>query len=71
MAKVNHEINSRLGLAGKEIERLNETLRIKLDEIDQWKQRLARQEAETNKYRTLESELRNYENKVASLSTEI
>lgn len=43
LAKVNSEINSRLGLAGKEIERLNDTLRIKLDEIDQWKQRLARQ----------------------------
>lgn len=32
---------------------------------------MARQEAETNRYRNLEGELRNYENKVATLSTEI
>jgi len=70
VARVNQEITSRLGLAGKEIERLNEAIRIKLEEIDNWKQRLARQEAETNRYRNLEGELRNYENKVAALATE-
>jgi hypothetical protein len=70
VARVNQEITSRLGLAGKEIERLNEAMRIKLEEIDNWKQRLARQEAETNRYRNLEGELRNYENKVAALATE-
>jgi beta-xylosidase len=43
LAKVNNEMNSRLGLAGKEIERLNDALRMKLDEIDQWKIRLSRQ----------------------------
>ena len=29
-------------------------MRIKLEEIDSWKQRLARQETETNRYRNLE-----------------
>jgi len=45
LSRINAEMSSRLSLAGKEIERLNEAIRVKLEEIDNWKQRLARQEA--------------------------
>jgi hypothetical protein len=39
MALYNNELTNKLDLAGKELDRLNNLLRSKLDEIDKWKQR--------------------------------
>ena len=58
-------------MTNRKMEDLNDNLKQKLDDIEQWKQRLARQEAETNKYRTYEVELRNYQQKNEGLGNEI
>lgn len=50
---------------------MGDNLRAKVDEVEQWKQRLARQETETNKYKNLEVELRNNEAKIGGLNGEI
>lgn len=50
---------------------MNDALRGKVDEIENWKQRLAKQEAETNRYRNLEGEISGYQNKIANLAGEI
>lgn len=50
---------------------MNDVLRNKLDEIDQLKQRLSRQEAETARYKNLEGDIKTYENKIMTLTGEI
>lgn len=42
----------------------------KLNEIEEWKLRLASKDAEIGRYRNLENELRNYEAKIANLVAE-
>lgn len=50
---------------------MNDVLRGKLDEIEQWKQRLSRQETETARYKNLEGDIKTYENKIMTLTGEI
>lgn len=71
IAHINQELTKRLELAGRKIDEMGENLRSKIEEVEQWKQRLARQETETNKYKNLEVELRNNEAKIGNLTGEI
>lgn len=71
VAAQNQELGNKVTIAGREIERLNDALRGKVDEIENWKQRLAKQEAETNRYRNLEGEITGYQSKIANLAGEI
>lgn len=41
MIHYNHELTDKLDLATKELDRLNNLLRTKIDEIEKWKQRLS------------------------------
>lgn len=45
MTHYNEELTSKLQVSGREIERLNNVLRNKLDEIEQWKKRLSDRES--------------------------
>jgi chromosome segregation ATPase len=66
----NEELGNKLALASKELERLNNILRTKIDEIDQWKKKVSDRDAELSKFKNLENELYNYESKINNLKIE-
>lgn len=64
------ELQNKLNLASKEIERLNGVLREKMNEIDQWKKRLSDKEMELGKLKNLEYEIQGYETKMSNSKIE-
>lgn len=53
VASQNQELGNKINVAGREIERLNDALKGKVDEIESWKQRVAKQDSELGRYRNL------------------
>lgn len=53
MIHYNNELTDKLELASKELERLNALLKVKLDDIEKWKQRLSSKDAELSQYKNL------------------
>lgn len=53
MVHYNNELTEKLDLASKQLERLNNLLRVKLDDIDKWKQRMASKDAELSQLKNL------------------
>ncbi len=70
MVHYNNELTDKLELATKELERLNNLLRVKLDEIEKWKQRVSAKEAELSQLKNLENDLAQYESKVSMIKAE-
>ena len=68
VASQNQELGNKINVAGREIERLNDALKGKVDEIESWKQRVAKQDSELGRYRNLEAEINGYQNKIANLA---
>ena len=64
MVHYNHELTGKLDLATKELDRLNNLLRSKIDQIEKWKQRYSAKEAELGQYKNLENDVAQYENKL-------
>ena len=61
---------NKLQVSGREIERLNNVLRAKLDEIDQWKRKLSEREMQLSKLKNVEDELANYQSKFGMMQAE-
>lgn len=53
MVHYNNELTEKLDLASKELDRLNNLLRVKLEQINKWKQRMANKEAEISQLKNL------------------
>lgn len=70
MIHYNHELSDKLDLATKELDRLNNLLRSKMDEIEKWKQRFSAKEAELSQYKILENDVATYENKLNMVKAE-
>lgn len=70
MVHYNNELTDKLELASKELERLNNLLRVKLDEIEKWKQRCSAKEAEISQLKNLENDVAQYESKISMIKTE-
>lgn len=68
VASQNQELGNKINVAGREIERLNDALKGKVDEIESWKQRVAKQDSELGRYRNLEAEINGYQNKITNLA---
>lgn len=66
----NQELSDKLELASRELERLNNLLRTKIDEIEKWKQRLSNKEAELSQLKNLENDVATYENKLSMSKAE-
>ena len=71
MVSQNQELATKITVAGREIERLNDALKGKVDEIESWKQRVAKQDSELGRYRYLEGEINGYQTKITNLAGEI
>ena len=56
----NNALSDKLDLASKELDRLNNLLRSKIDEIEKWKQRLAAKETDLSRYENLENDMAQY-----------
>ena len=50
----NEELGNKLTLASKQLERLNNILRVKIDEIEQWKRKVNDKDAEISKFKNLQ-----------------
>ena len=70
MIHYNNELSDKLDLASKELERLNNLLRTKIDQIQKWKQRYSAKEAELSHLQGLENDMATYENKLNMIKTE-
>lgn len=70
MTHYNEELTSKLQVSGREIERLNNVLRNKLDEIEQWKKRLSDRESQLAKLKNIEDELANHTTRFSMLQAE-
>jgi chromosome segregation ATPase len=70
MSHYNDELTSKLQVSARELERLNLVLRNKLDEIEQWKKRVAEREGELGKLRNVENELANHNTRYSMLQAE-
>jgi chromosome segregation ATPase len=64
MVHYNNELTDKLDLASKELDRLNNLLRSKIDEIEKWKQRYSAKEAELTQYKNLENDVAQFESKL-------
>lgn len=60
MIHYNNELTDKLELASKELERLNALLKVKLDDIEKWKQRLSSKDAELSQYKNLQNDVAQY-----------
>lgn len=70
MMHYNEEMSNKLQVSGREIERLNNVLRNKLDEIEQWKKKVSDREMELSKLKNVEDDLANYESKFGMMQAE-
>ena len=61
----NAELTEKLELASQELGRLENLLRGKLDEIEEWKRRVSEREAELGRLSNLESEVESYKSKIS------
>jgi chromosome segregation ATPase len=65
------ELQNKLRSQQAEYERLGQALRGKVDEAESWKMRFEKVSSEMAKYRNVDSQLEEAENKITLLSTEI
>lgn len=64
-------LSNQLREAEVELDKLHGLLEEKVDEVEEYKRRLVRQEAETARYRNLQNHIDSQEKKIVGLNTEI
>lgn len=70
LALYKQELEGKLDLTVAEVERLSNLMRSKMNEMEEWKQRLASKEAELSNYKNMENDMATYENKLNMLKAE-
>ena len=55
LSHYNSQLNNKLALASKEIDRLSDVLKYKLEQIEVWKKRLSDKDMELSRYKNLEN----------------